>query len=108
MSTSSTPSHSSLLIHNRGDPGGDVFVSPGDPAFYLHHGQVDRLWTLWQALDPGTRQYALYGTNTLLNQPPSANTTLDDTINLGYAGGTTVKFRDVMSTVKGPFCYIYV
>jgi tyrosinase len=30
-----------------GDPGGDLFTSPGDPAFYLHHGQVDRLWTLW-------------------------------------------------------------
>lgn len=30
-----------------GDPGGDLFTSPGDPAFFLHHAQVDRLWTLW-------------------------------------------------------------
>ncbi|KAG4424821.1 hypothetical protein IFR04_001981 [Cadophora malorum] len=68
-----------------GDPGGDLFTSPGDPAFYLHHGQVDRLWTLWQALDPATRQYSLDGTNTMLNDPPSANTTLDDVIDLAYA-----------------------
>ena len=36
-----------LLTQYRGDPGGDLFTSPGDPAFFLHHGQVDRLWTLW-------------------------------------------------------------
>ncbi|KAI4180752.1 MAG: hypothetical protein LQ348_005157 [Seirophora lacunosa] len=31
-----------------GDPGNDGFASAGDPIFYLHHGQVDRLWTIWQ------------------------------------------------------------
>lgn len=25
-----------------GDPGSDPFISPGDPAFYLHHANVDR------------------------------------------------------------------
>ncbi|KAH9863923.1 hypothetical protein J1614_009856 [Plenodomus biglobosus] len=30
-----------------GDPGGDVFVSPGEPVFWLHHGQVDRHWWMW-------------------------------------------------------------
>jgi tyrosinase len=25
-----------------GDPGRDAFVSPGDPAFYLHHSMIDR------------------------------------------------------------------
>lgn len=27
-----------------GDPGRDVFVSPGDPAFWTHHGGIDRAW----------------------------------------------------------------
>jgi tyrosinase len=36
-----------LLTGLSGDPGGDFYVSPGDPAFYLHHGQIDRLWTIW-------------------------------------------------------------
>jgi tyrosinase len=30
-----------------GDPGGDVFVSPNEPAFFLHHGQLDRHWWMW-------------------------------------------------------------
>jgi tyrosinase len=30
-----------------GDPGGDVFVSPNEPAFWLHHGQLDRHWWMW-------------------------------------------------------------
>jgi tyrosinase len=36
-----------ILTSYSGDPGGDFYVSPGDPAFYLHHGQVDRLWTIY-------------------------------------------------------------
>jgi tyrosinase len=30
-----------------GDPGADVFTSPGDPAFWVHHGMIDRMWTFW-------------------------------------------------------------
>jgi len=62
-----------------------------------------------QALDPQTRQNQLAGTNTLLNDPPSANTTLEDEMNVMWAGkpGETVKVRDIMSTTKGVLCYIY-
>ncbi len=34
-----------------GNPGSDPFVSPGDPAFYLHHAQIDRVYWIWQMLD---------------------------------------------------------
>ncbi|KAH6682868.1 putative tyrosinase [Halenospora varia] len=91
-----------------GDPAGDFYVSPGDPVFYLHHGQIDRLYTMWQGLDPETRQWSLAGTNTMLDEPASANTTLDDPLDLKYSGGGTVTMRDIMSTTKGPFCYVYV
>jgi len=30
-----------------GDPGGDLYVSPGDSAFYLHHANIDRVWATW-------------------------------------------------------------
>ncbi len=50
-----------------GDPGDDPFVSAGDPIFYLHHAQVDRLWTIWQALDPKTRFGQVFGTSTAHN-----------------------------------------
>ncbi len=36
-----------------GDPGGDFFVSPAEPVFWLHHGQVDRHWWTWQVWPPG-------------------------------------------------------
>jgi tyrosinase len=26
-----------------------ITTSPADPLFWLHHAQVDRLWSLWQA-----------------------------------------------------------
>ncbi|EDU44897.1 tyrosinase central domain protein [Pyrenophora tritici-repentis] len=92
-----------------GDPGRDFFVSPGDPLFYLHHGMIDRTWWIWQALDTKTRTSGagISGTQTFLNNPPSANTTLEDVVDLGYAASPPVKIADLMSTVKGPMCYMY-
>jgi tyrosinase len=94
-----------------GDPGRDVFTSPGDPAFYLHHSMLDRVWWIWQMLDPKKRvfsEFAISGTNTFLDSPPSANTTLDDYVDFFYAGGTPTKIRDLLSTIHGPFCYVYL
>ena len=59
--------HASGHFTISGDPGNDLFVSAGDPIFYLHHGQVDRLWTIWQALDPRTRFGDVFGTSTAFN-----------------------------------------
>lgn len=94
-----------------GDPGRDVFTSPGDPVFYLHHAQIDRVWWIWQMLSPASRVYsnkAVIGTNTFLNTPPSANTTRDDIIDFGYAAGPPRKIDDLLSTLDGPFCYVYL
>ncbi|ROV93754.1 hypothetical protein VSDG_06984 [Cytospora chrysosperma] len=93
-----------------GDPGRDFYVSPGDPVFYLHHGMIDRVWWLWQMQDPETRVWGnnnLAGTNTFMNSPPSANTTLDDWVTFDFAGGPPMQIKDLMSTTSGPFCYAY-
>jgi tyrosinase len=90
-----------------GDPGRDVFGSPGDPAFFLHHGMIDRVWWIWQNLDLANRQNAISGTGTFLNVPPSPNTTLDTIIDIGYAAGSPIAMKDLMSTIDGPFCYVY-
>ncbi|KAK6437493.1 hypothetical protein LTR95_006310 [Oleoguttula sp. CCFEE 5521] len=89
-----------------GDPGGDFFASPGDPWFYFHHGQIDRTWQIWQNLDLKNRQNAIAGTNTFGNVPPSPNTTLSDMLDLGVLA-PNITIGAAMSTLAGPFCYIY-
>ncbi|KAG4415768.1 hypothetical protein IFR04_011068 [Cadophora malorum] len=110
------PGSGSIGVHGgghytiAGNPGADTFTSPGDPAFYLHHGMIDRVWWLWQNQDPANRINAISGTGTFLNFPTSANTTLNTIIDLGFAGNTgygPIAMKDLMSTVAGPFCYTY-
>lgn len=96
-----------------GDPGRDVSTSPADPAFYLHHSMIDRVWWLWQTADPSQRIHgnnAISGTRTFLNTPPGADVTLDTEIEMKYITDRVVTMRDLMSTVSanGLFCYIYV
>ncbi|THX42284.1 Di-copper centre-containing protein [Aureobasidium pullulans] len=95
-----------------GDPGADIFSSPGDPWFWLHHAQIDRTWWIWQNQDPASRSSvngnnSLAGTITLNNSPPSRNTRLDDVIDLGV-NAESILIRDALSTTAGPFCYVYV
>lgn len=90
-----------------GDPSGDIFVSPGDPAFWLHHAQIDRVWWVWQNQDLRARQRALGGTITLNDSPPSRPGRLNDTLSLGV-NAEDVQIGDVMSTLEGPLCYIYL
>lgn len=91
-----------------GDPSGDLFVSPGDPAFYLHHAQIDRTWWIWQNQDPARRTSAIGGAIVFLD-PTARNGTLDDIIDLGV-NARPIAIGKTMSTVGltgGPLCYIY-
>ncbi|KAF2129371.1 Di-copper centre-containing protein [Dothidotthia symphoricarpi CBS 119687] len=89
------------------DPGSDFFASPGDPWFYLHHGQIDRVWWTWQNTKPEERTNALYGTIVIVD-PTAPATKLNDTISLGYAFAENITIAETMSTMAGPFCYTYV
>ncbi|EFX04978.1 tyrosinase central domain containing protein [Grosmannia clavigera kw1407] len=92
-----------------GDPGGDLFTSPGDPAFWFHHSMMDRVWSLWQTIDPAHKSdlnATNYGHITWANDPESRYTSLDDVIDLGYAG-PNITIREVMDTTAGPLCYFY-
>lgn len=91
-----------------GDPGADFFASPGDPAFFLHHAMIDRTYWIHQALHLPQSLTDLDGTNTIFNNPPSPETTLDDLIGMGREA-PLIKIGDAMNTVGGtPFCYIYL
>jgi tyrosinase len=50
-----------------GGLGLDAYASAGDPAFWVHHAQVDRVWSLWQGLDATNRLNQTYGTGTAFN-----------------------------------------
>ncbi|KAK8098833.1 tyrosinase [Apiospora kogelbergensis] len=89
-----------------GDPGGDVANSPSDPMFWLHHAQIDRTWWIWQNQKPLERVFQIAGTQTLLNYPTSPDASIEDPLDLHYtASNSAVKFH--LSSVGGPYCYIY-
>lgn len=114
MTMQGVPGSGSIGVHGGGhysmggDPGRDVYVSPGDPAFWHHHGMIDRVWWIWQNLDLENRLNAISGTGTFLNQPASANTTLETFVDIGFANGGPIQMKEIMSTTAGPFCYVYV
>lgn len=77
-----------------------------DPYFFLHHAQIDRTWWTWQNQDLARRQYAIAGTITINNTPPSRNGTLNDLLDLGPIGAP-ITIREAISTMAGKFCYVY-
>ncbi|KAH0427228.1 hypothetical protein CcaCcLH18_09785 [Colletotrichum camelliae] len=88
-----------------GDPGADGLIAPGDPAFWVHQAQVDRVYWIWQNLDFANRQ-GVFGTFSLQDNPKSPNGSVDDLIDLTPLT-TPVKIKDLMNTVAGmPLCYI--
>lgn len=108
---SGTPGTYALGVHGGGhftlgSVGSDMFASPGDPAFWLHHGMIDRLWGVWQAVDPGRRQYAVSGTRTFMDVPPSKDVVLDDGMDWGLLG-PRMRVREAMDVRRGMLCYGY-
>ena len=84
----------------------DFYASPGDPAFYLHHGQVDRMYTVWQDIDPATRRNALNGTMTFGYAPDTPEVTLETVIDWGVLGQPR-KMGELMDPMGGYLCYRY-
>ena len=91
-----------------GDPGRDADANPGDPGFWNHHAMIDRVWWIWQYGDLASREFAISGTGTFLNEPASPNTTLDTRVDVGYVRQGSIAMRDIVSTTAGPFGYVYL
>ncbi|ETS85773.1 hypothetical protein PFICI_03798 [Pestalotiopsis fici W106-1] len=88
-----------------GDPGGDFYISPGDPAFWLHHAMIDRTWAIWQLQDFANRQQVIAGGSSMMGTGKAQS--LDDNINLYAVNSKVYKIRELVSLVDGPFCYYY-
>jgi len=78
----------------------DVYASPGDPVFWLHHAMVDRHFRVWQNLD-GSRVNYINGEG-----PGGQPLTMDTPI---YLNGLKpdLKVQDIMNTLGGFLCYRY-
>lgn len=101
-----------------GDVGdmGNPYSSPGDPLFYLHHANMDRLWNKWQRADWPARKDDIAGPDVQFAYPwnffgdiPYNNITLDHEMDFIELLGTKrfVKIRDVMDIASPDLCYTY-
>jgi tyrosinase len=86
----------------------DFYTSPGDPYFFLHHAMIDRTWYIWQSQDFANRQQVIAGGTSMIgfNTKPQS---LEDKIDLEVLNvdGKSFKIKELVSTVEGPFCYVY-
>ncbi|KAL6703677.1 hypothetical protein ACN47E_009451 [Coniothyrium glycines] len=107
------PINSELSVHTNGHFGvGGVLGtiagtanSPGDPLFYLHHANMDRLYWLWQQRDLETRLHEVGGPITPLDYG-GENVTLDFEVNIGPLAGT-VTLEQLLNTEGEILCYTY-
>ncbi|KAH8601982.1 hypothetical protein B0O99DRAFT_681091 [Bisporella sp. PMI_857] len=92
-----------------GDPGGDVYVSPSEPVFWLHHGQIDRHWWIWQYQDPANRVQQYKGGTTWFqpNSPAGKITDIQQLSVVTPVSSGVQPSSNLVSTTAGPFCYIY-
>ncbi|KAF2026977.1 Di-copper centre-containing protein [Setomelanomma holmii] len=104
---SQTGVHSAGHFTVSGDPGSDFYTSPGDPYFWLHHSMIDRTWWIWQAQDFTNRQQVIAGGTSMMGGGRAQS--LEDNIDLEVLNvdGKVYKIKELVSTVAGPFCYIY-
>ncbi|KAH8172213.1 common central domain of tyrosinase domain-containing protein [Sarocladium implicatum] len=82
----------------------DVFASPVDPTFFLHHAQVDRVYWIWQVLHPKLAA-TIFGGTAIGGGGAVGKVT--DALNMGPVG-TTIKIKEAFDTLSGPYCYIYL
>lgn len=75
-------------IHNSGHVwvGGSMLsipTAPCDPVFWMHHAEIDRIWAVWQAANPGLHP-PLAGVAAVMDPWPETETATRDTTALGY------------------------
>jgi tyrosinase len=81
--------------------------SINDPLFFMHHGNLDRIWAIWQKKS-SSNVYAIGGP-TYPNG--TGETTLDTTIDMGKYMAPSIPARQLMDTTNnydhGVLCYEY-
>ncbi|PSN60538.1 Di-copper centre-containing protein [Corynespora cassiicola Philippines] len=84
---------------------GNSYNSPGDPLFYLHHGNLDHILWLWQQKDLKARLHQVGGPIIPLDYS-GKNVTLDFQVNMGRLAGNAT-LHDLLDTEGKTLCYTY-
>ncbi|RFN43635.1 hypothetical protein FIE12Z_12101 [Fusarium flagelliforme] len=93
--------------YTMGGDSSDLYSSPNDPNFFLHHSMVDRVYWIWQVLHP-TQANDIAGTLTVSNNPPSREALKSDPLNMGV-NAAEITISDALDTMGGsPLCYVYL
>ncbi|KAF1926703.1 Di-copper centre-containing protein [Didymella exigua CBS 183.55] len=79
----------------------DVYASPSDPVFFLHHAFIDRNLRIWQNNGGNARVSSIDGTDASGNA-----LTLDTKINV-YGFRPDVTIGDILDTKGSTLCYKY-
>lgn len=87
---------------------GDLYASPTDPIFFMHHANLDRVWWSWQIRDLEKRLTDISGPIYLMdyNNEKGGNATLDFPLSVGV-NADNVTVGDTMNIKGGAFCYDY-
>ena len=61
----------------------DIRIAPADPLFWMHHAQIDRIWSQWQVTHPG-KNPTLTGAKAIMDPWTETATQLRSITTLGY------------------------
>lgn len=66
----------------------DILVSPSDPLFWLHHANIDRLWSIWQAKPSNVgKNPSLTGNDRIMDPWTESEEDVRSIADLGYSYG---------------------
>ena len=77
-----------------------------DPVFFLHHAQLDRLWWMWQELDPEHRYNEFEGPKEDFRHKGTEKSSLEDPLYTGILG-EDIRVKDIIRVDRGLLCYRY-
>ena len=86
----------------------DMYASPTDPIFFMHHTNLDRVWWSWQMRDPQNRLKDISGPIYKSDYTTSggANVTLDFEMTMGV-NANNITVADTMDIMGDTFCFNY-
>jgi tyrosinase len=96
--------HNALHWGIRGDF--SSMSAANEPLFWLHHGQIDRLWWKWQSENPKGREREYQGVSFNTTEGRERKGTLSDLLEFGGLWGD-IEVSRVMETRGELLCYTY-